>query len=230
MTLLLAMLPVYLFGNLHCLGMCGPLVMMIGKHRYRYFYFFGRILSFSLAGMAAGAVGGVANVFFKQYHLAEATTFFFGGVLIILGIYTLLGWSYPGHRWLSRRLAGINNTLSMLMLRDKAVPAFLFGFFTLALPCGQTLVVFSACALSGDLMVGLLNGFVFAVLTTPSLLLAMQAHGLMQHARHYYRAVIGVSALFVGALALLRGLAEKDIIGHLVLNPNAPSYYHIVIY
>lgn len=230
MTLLLSMLPLYLFGNLHCLGMCGPLVMMIGQHRYRYFYFLGRTLSFSLAGMIAGAVGAVSDSFFRQYHLGEATTFLFGFILLILGICTLANWSYPGHQWLARKLAGINHTLSLLMLRDKAWPAFLFGFFTLALPCGQTLIVFSACALSGDLVVGLLNGFAFALLTSPSLFFAMKAHLILRQARDYYRAVVGISALMVGGIAILRGMAESGIISHWILNPNSLSSYHVVIF
>ncbi|HEV8051427.1 MAG TPA: sulfite exporter TauE/SafE family protein [Parachlamydiaceae bacterium] len=230
MTLLLSMLPLYLFGNLHCLGMCGPLVMMIGHHRYRYFYFLGRTLSFSLAGMIAGAIGAVSDSFFRHYHLGEATTFLFGFILLILGVFTLLGWSYPGHQWLARRLAGVNQTLSMLMLRDKAWPAFLFGFFTLALPCGQTLIVFSACALSGDMYVGLLNGFAFAVLTSPSLFFAMKAHAILRQARQYYRAVVGISALIVGLFAILRGMAEAGFISHWILNPASSPYYHIVIF
>jgi uncharacterized protein len=230
MTLLLTMLPLYLFGNLHCLGMCGPLVMMIGHHRYRYFYFLGRTLSFSLAGMIAGGIGAVADVFFRHYHVAELTTWIFGVILVILGIFTLAGWSYPGHQWLARRLAGVNHTLSLLMLRDRALPAFLFGFFTLALPCGQTLIVFSACALSGDPFIGLLNGFAFALLTSPSLFLAMQAHALLRQARHYYRAVVGLSALIVGGVAILRGMAESGFISHWILNPESASQYHIVIF
>jgi len=226
MTLLLTMLPVYLLGNLHCLGMCGPLVMMIGQHRYRYFYFFGRTLSFSMAGLVAGAMGAVANAFFKHYHLAEATSFIFGGILIILGFSTLFGMGYPGQRWLARRLSSFNQNLSLLMLRDRAWPAFLFGFFTLALPCGQTLIVFSACALSGEMMTGLMNGLAFALLTSPSLFLAMQAHTFFAGIRHYYQIVMGVSALLVGILAFLRGLAEIGIISHWVLS----SDYHLVIF
>lgn len=230
MSLFFAMLPIYLFGNLHCIGMCGPLVMMIGHHRYRYFYFFGRALSFTLAGLTAGAIGAVADAFFKRYHIAEATSFLFGGILLVLGIFTFAGWSYPGHSWLSRRLAKVNQSLSLLMLQDRAWPAFLFGFFTLALPCGQTLIVFSACALSGDLFVGLLNGFAFALLTSPSLLLAMQAHAFFRRARRYYQAVIGLSALLVGILAILRGLAEMEMIPHWVMNPGAAAHYHLVIF
>lgn len=230
MSLLLAMLPIYLFGNLHCLGMCGPLVMMIGQHRYRYFYFLGRTLSFTLAGAVAGAIGAVAHVFFKQYHLAEAISFFFGGVLLMLGFSTLAGWHYPGYQWLAKRLAVINQNLSLLMLRDKAWPAFLFGFFTLALPCGQTLIVFSACALSGDMWVGFINGLAFALLTSPSLVLAMQAHTFLFRAKKYYQTVIGLSAILVGFLAILRGLAEMDIISHWILNPNAANQYHLVVF
>lgn len=230
MTLFFSMLPLYLFGNLHCLGMCGPLVMMIGHHRYRYFYFLGRTLSFSLAGMTAGGIGAVADTLFKHYHLGEATTFLFGILMMILGFFTLVGWSYPGHQRLSRRLASVNHTLSLLMLKDRAWPAFLFGFFTLALPCGQTLIVFSACALSGDLFIGLINGFAFAILTSPSLFFAMKAHAILRHARRHYRVIVGISAVIVGGLAILRGLAETDVISHWILNPEAPSHFHLVIF
>jgi uncharacterized protein len=230
MTLFFSMLPLYLFGNLHCLGMCGPLVMMIGQHRYRYFYFLGRLFSFSLAGMIAGGIGAVSDSFFKDYHLGELTTFFFGFILLLLGMFTLANWSYPGYHWLSKRLAKVNQTLSLLMLRDQAWPTFLFGFFTLLLPCGQTLIVFSACALSGDPVVGFFNGFAFALLTSPSLFLAMKAHAVLRQARHYYRAVVGISALVVGIFAILRGLAEVDLISHWVLNPESSPYYHIVIF
>lgn len=230
MTLFFAMLPVYIFGNLHCLGMCGPLVMMIGQHRYRHLYFLGRTLSFTLAGTVAGAIGAVADAFFRTIHLTEATTFFFGTILCILGVCTLGGWRYPGYDLLAKRLSKVSNSLSLLMLRDSPWPTFLFGFFTLALPCGQTLIVFSACALSGDLYVGMLNGFAFALLTSPSLFFAMQAHRLLSKGKKYYETVIGVSAIIVGSLALMRGFAEMGWIEHWVLNPNSPAYYHVVIF
>lgn len=230
MALLLAMLPIYLFGNLHCLGMCGPLVMMIGKHRYKYYYFLGRTLSFTLAGVVAGAIGAVINVFFQHYHLAAATSFLFGGILLLLALQTLTGWSLPGHRWLERRIAPLQHSLTLLMLRDRPWLTFLFGFFTLALPCGQTLIVFSACALSGDPFVGGINGLAFALLTSPALFVAMHTHRLMRYAGRYYQTVVGGCSLIVGALALLRGCAEVGWINHWVINPSAASHYHIVIF
>jgi uncharacterized protein len=226
MTLLLTMLPLYIFGNLHCLGMCGPLVMMIGKHRTRYFYFFGRILSFTLAGMAAGEAGTVLQIVLSRYHLAALTSFLFGGIILTAGLSTLGGWHYPGYRFLAKRLAKVNHSLSLLMLKDQPWSSFLFGFFTIALPCGQTLIVFSACALSGDIWVGLINGFAFSLLTTPSLFMAMHAHRLFFNLKKYYNTLIGIFGLIVGVLAICRGLAEMGWISHLILS----SQYHIVIY
>ncbi len=220
------MLPLYLFGNLHCAGMCGPLVMMIGHHDYRYFYFLGRLLSFTLAGTIAGEAGAVLNAFLKQYQIPAVACFVFGGVIIGIGILSLLNRPYPGYRWLADKTRPLNKSLSLLMLRDKPLPAFLFGFFTVALPCGQTLIVFSACALSGDLWVGMLNGFVFALLTSPSLFLAMQAHHFFFRLKHYYRFLLGLSALLIGGLSVCRGLADLDLIPHLIISQTL----HIVLY
>lgn len=234
MSLLLTMLPVYIFGNLHCLGMCGPLVMMLSRHKFRNFYFLGRLISFTLAGGLAAEVGYVLNYVLKQYHVQATACFIFGFIFLSLGVSNLFSLKLPGsalfYRLFSKRLARINHSLSLLMLRDHAFPVFLFGFFTIALPCGQTLLVFSACALSGDLFTGLINGFVFALLTSPSLFFAMRADFFIQKFKHHYHTLMGVSAIFIGVLALCRGFADLDYINHLVLNPNSHENFHIVIY
>lgn len=230
MVLFFTLLPIYLFGNLHCMGMCGPLVMMLGQHRYRFFYFAGRTLSFSLAGLLAGEVGAVLNVILNNYYIPAVTSFLFGLFLLITGYYTLAKRQYPGFVWLSERLGKVNNTLSLLMLQDRLLPTFLFGFFTIFLPCGQTLIVFSACALAGDWQVGLFNGFAFAILTSPSLIVAMHAKKLFKYAKNSYNIIIGGSAMLIGLLAFCRGFAEIGLISHWVLNPDAPSHFHVVIF
>lgn len=230
MSLLLVMLPLYLLGNLHCLGMCGPLVLMIGAHRFRYFYFLGRLLSFTLAGTIAGAFGAVIQVFLEAYHIPAATSFLFGGIILTIGISTLQGRQYPAQQRIAQLLKPFNQTLSLLMLRDRAWPTFLFGFFTIALPCGQTLIVYSACALSGDPFTGTLNGFVFALLTTPSLWAAMHANTLFQRMKKHYNTFIGIGGVIIGALAVCRGLAQMDMIPHFILNSEDSLQSHIVIF
>ncbi|MGK5594342.1 MAG: sulfite exporter TauE/SafE family protein [Parachlamydiaceae bacterium] len=226
MSLFLAMLPVYLLGNLHCMGMCGPLVMLLGQSPFRHFYFFGRLTSFTLAGLIAGGFGAVIGVLLSDFNVAALLSLFFGGTMTFLGICTLFHLSYPGHHVIARWLAPLNQKLSISLLQEKPFAIFLFGFFTILLPCGQTLMVYSACALSGDLLVGTANGFAFALITSPSLLVAMQAKRTLLFARKYYNHLVGGAAIFVGILACLRGLAEYNLIPHLVLN----THYHIVIF
>lgn len=230
MALFFTLLPVYLFGNIHCFGMCGPLVMMIGQHRFRYFYFVGRILSFGLAGMLAGEAGAVLHVVLKQYHIAEAASFIFGGIILLIGISALSGLQFFPRKLLSAPMTAINHRLSTLMLKDTGWSTFLFGLCTVLLPCGQSLLVFSACALSGDAMIGLFNGSALALLTTPSLIFAMQMHHVFKKFRNHYNLLLGVCSILIGTLAFCRGFAELEWIPHLVLNPNSPTHYHIVIY
>lgn len=230
MSLFLSMLPVYLFGNLHCIGMCGPLVLFLGQHPYRFLYFVGRTLSFSLAGLLAAQLGSVLNLILSKYHIPVVMSFAFGAFMIILGAYCIAGWGYPGARWVARKSEGWNKRLALLMTQNQPWPTFLFGFFTVMLPCGQTLLVFSACALNGDPLTGLVNGFAFAVLTSPSLWLAMNATSWMGRLKGYYSPIVGACALLVGGLAICRGCAEMNWIPHWILNPDSDVRYHIVMY
>lgn len=230
MTLFFSLLPLYLFGNVHCLGMCGPLVMLIGQHRFRYFYFIGRALSFSLAGLLAGEAGAVLHIFLKKYYLAEAISFFFGMAIIGWGICLLARVPIKQKIKGTHRLSEIQRWISMLLLKDTAWSTFLFGFLTVTLPCGQTLIVFSACALVGDPWIGLGNGFALALLTSPSLFLAMHTLSLFKQLKRYDHIVLGGSSVLVGLLAIFRGLAEMGWISHWTLNLGASAPYHLVLF
>lgn len=226
MTLFFTMLPVYLVGNLHCIGMCGPLVAMIGQHRYRMHYFAGRLLSFALAGAIAGGLGAVLGAVLSLYHLSALTSFLFGAIILAVAMSSFTGVRLPGGHWISAKLAHAGRHLTPLMMQDRRWPTFLFGFFTITLPCGQTVLVYSACAVAGDALVGLYNGALFALITSPSLLVAMHAHRLLPGLRGRAPQLLGIAGMIVGILALLRGFADLDIIPHLVISHS----YHIVVY
>lgn len=204
--------------------------MMIGHHRYRFFYFLGRTLAFGMAGLLAGEIGAVLNLLLSHYYLSAVTSFLFGGILLITGFCTAIRRPYPGFVWLSTILSPMQQSLSLCLMQDRVFPTLLFGFFTIFLPCGQTLIVFSACALTGDWLAGLFNGLAFALLTSPSLILAMHAHTLFKSMKNAYNGVVATSALAIGLLAFCRGFAEMGWISHWILNPEAPYYAHIIIY
>lgn len=201
MTLLLAMFPIYVMGNLHCLGMCGPIALMIGSSPYRGYYLLGRLISFTLAGTLAGMFGYVVATLLQPYHLAYLFSLSIGISMLLIGISILMGKSigFPLFAYYEKKM-------SVLLLKKGPWALFLFGFCTIALPCGQTLLVFSACALSGSASTGTLNGMAFALLTTPSLLLAMQAKRFVAKAHGLYRPVVGGLAILVGLGAIYRGI------------------------
>lgn len=226
MALFLTMFPFYLLGNLHCLGMCGPLAAMIGRHRYRHAYFVGRILSFGIAGMAAGEAGAILQGILQRYHIPELLTFGLGLLMIIVAYVNLTGQkpTLPTPKFFRR----VNQSISLLILKDTVLTTFLFGFLTVALPCGQSLIVFSACALTGNAWVGLFNGLAFAMLTSPSLWVAMHASHWFQKAKNHERLLVACAALLAGTLAICRGLADMSIIPHLIIG-NTESC-HIIFF
>jgi len=119
--------------------------------------------------------------------------------------------------------------LALFGLKNSRGGAFTFGFLSLALPCGQTVIVFSACAVFGSPSVGLINGCLFALFTTPALILAMHTISFLPKSFPYNK-VMGLLSVFVGLLAMLRGFAELSLISHCILNPNSPSSYQIVFF
>ena len=214
MSTFILLFPLFLLGNIHCFGMCGPLVMTIGRHRYRVQYFLGRILAFSCVGMIAGEMGEAVTVYLKEYSLGAIAIILLGFGMFFMGFIKVLGGGL-GTEWLANRFKGISSHLTLLMLQDRAWPLFLFGLCTVLLPCGQSLIVFSSCALAADPWIGLLCGFSLAFFTTPSLWLAMHASSMVKTWRGKEDLVIGFCGIAVGLLAMARGFAELGWIDHL---------------
>ena len=211
MSLTLSLLPLYVTGNLHCLGMCGPLVHTLSLHRFKYYYFLGRICSYSLAGGLSGGLG-----FLASFGGFATLSIFIGLTLLILAFNQI----YPIHfKWHPP------NFISLIM-RDTPLSVFSFGALTLFLPCGQTLIVFAALALSGSFWIGLFNGFLFALLTSPSLVLAMKIKRWIPRSEKVAKGIAFTTSFAIGVISILRGLAELGYIDHWVLSDKL----HVVVF
>lgn len=190
----------------------------------------GRTLSFTLAALCAGLFGGAVQALLIQYHIPAFTCCLFGGGIVLLGVATLVSFSLPGISWVEKRMGYASKRLTILLLQNGRLPTFLFGFSTVFLPCGQTLLVFSACAMADSLSVAAMNGFAFACFTSPSLFFAMRANRIIRFAKGYYHQVMGVLALFVGGMAILRGLAELEVIEHCVVHVGNQELLSLVLF
>ena len=219
MQLLLAMFPIYVLGNFHCIGMCGPIAMLLGRSPYFGFYLIGRLISFTLAGFLAGAFGEVLAISLKAYNLSGLLSICVGLLMALSGVFLLWSIKTPYFSSIEKWAAPIREKMNLLLFSQEPMPLFLVGFFTIALPCGQTLLVYSACALSGSAWVGTLNGFAFGFLTTPSLYLAMRGSNWLVRLKKYYRPIAGSLSALIGLIAILRGLAELGWISHFGIHP-----------
>jgi len=219
-ALFLALLPLYVIGNIHCLGMCGPLVALLAAHPHRRFYFVGRTAAFALAGWTAGALGAVLNYAAHSLYLPSIAALLFGVVISVWAVTHLFGWRLP---WSGGPMRALHTRLSTLVAGDHPAMPLCFGLATIFLPCGQSLLVFSACAVEGSAPIGAINGALFALITSPSLLAAMGAQSWLRKVRGEGRLVPSLLALIVGALALCRGLADLQLIPHLGVG-------HFVVY
>lgn len=206
MSLFFAMFPIYLLGNFHCIGMCGPLVALLGKHPQRAWYLWGRIASFTLFGMLAGTLSESLQLFFRETGLSGFLSIVLGGGLVFFALFSRSKHFLPS--WLGWISQLLELRFASLMTKNRWHATFLFGFLTLALPCGQSLMVLSTSALIGSPIWGALNALLFALLTSPSLWLAMEAHGRLRKYRERAEWWVCLWTVAVGLIGIWRGVVE----------------------
>ncbi len=87
-ALLLSAFTLGLFGSLHCVGMCGPLMLSVpgsGRFTNLVLYQGGRILTYALLGFVFGWLGWGARLWNFQGSLAVIS----GGLLVAVALYRI---------------------------------------------------------------------------------------------------------------------------------------------
>jgi sulfite exporter TauE/SafE len=215
-----------LLGSLgHCLGMCGPLVMMVSARSqangtarfFRHLVYHGaRIGVYAGMGIAVGSVGSV--VMGANGHLGRLS----GIVSLVLGSgVVLLGLGYLG--WLPLgRLEGANAWLSRAMSRALRQGG-LKGVATLGalnglLPCGLVYSALLAAAARGHPLASGAAMVVFGAGTLPALLVVgIGAGALGVGVRRFFSRMAGFLIMLIGCQLMLRGLAGLGLVPHVRL-------------
>ncbi len=212
-----------LLGSLgHCLGMCGPLVMMMStrldKHGLaaapsQLLYHAARISVYALLGAAVGSVGGLLEKGGGLVHIS-------GVVSLIVGVGVfLLGLGYIGLLPLDR-LEGpgvwLNRQMSRAVKRGGLLGIVGLGAANGLLPCGLVYGALLTSVAAGGPLPGALAMLLFGLGTVPALLvLGVGVGSLSQSARHTLSHVAGGLIVLIGLQLTLRGLAAFDVVNHL---------------
>lgn len=196
-------------GSLHCLGMCGPLLLAlppgtgnVGTQVVRRgCYHAGRVLTYGCLGGLSGSMGGVLGLAESQRWVSVAA-----GVVILLG---LLAW--PAR--LSQKLAAfpmgwLKRAFGGLLAAPTLAAQFPLGIVNGLLPCGLVYVATVAASASGGALAGFRFMLAFGVGTLP-MLMAVTFAGAALHGwfRSRLRLWVPCSFAVMAGLLILRGLA-----------------------
>lgn len=201
-----------LLGSFHCVGMCGPIAFMLPVDRTNnlkklgqiFLYHFGRILAYSIIGLAFGLVGKSLNLFGYQQQLSIII-----GVLMLLVIFipqrtfNRYNFSKPVFKIISKVKSALGKEL-----KKKTPDTFLtIGFLNGFLPCGLVyMAVFGAIA-SGNALQGSLYMALFGLGTVPLMTSAIYLGNFLNgQIRQRIRRAIPIFVVIIACLFIVRGL------------------------
>lgn len=156
-------------GSAHCAGMCGPLVIATSQVRAtvarpgldRLAYQAGRLSTYALMGLVAGAIG-----------LGAGWAGIQRGLSIVIGVLLLATLAAGGLRWgwLIRRVERLKSGMGLLLARPGHRSMVAFGLLNGLLPCGLVYVALAGALALGDPVSGAGYMLVFGGGTLPVLL------------------------------------------------------------
>ncbi len=224
-SVLVVLLLTGLAGSLgHCVGMCGPLVILAGARYPRQglqaaplhlLYHTGRILVYALMGVVAGALGNAVGKAAQAASIPGILSLIAGLAVILAGL-SYLGWlpfwkrSIHSGGWWQRIMARAMKT-------PGATGVFLLGSLNGLLPCGlvyEALLI--AAATARPLMAGL-GMLLFGAATVPTMVVfGVGAQMLSVPVRQKMVWVGGIFVVLVGIDLMLRGAAGLGLLPSLL--------------
>jgi len=217
-----------LAGSGHCLGMCGGILAALAvaspgvsagqRFRFNLAYHCGRIATYTLLGLLAGAVSQAA--FFSAlrphlYWLFVAANL----MVIVIGLATALGVRRLSLAALDGTGWGFMTRVLGRAARQPTVAAFLAAGLVMGLlPCGLVYGVLIAAATGGSWLQGGGMMLAFGLGTLPALLAFGQvATALGAIATAVFLRVLGVTVALLGVAGLLKTLVMMGVMAPLTL-------------
>ena len=166
-----------LFGSLHCLGMCGPIILAYsfnpagknGKIIPHLYYNIGRMISYTIAGFILGLFGSLLFSI-VPYQIYKFYFLLVGGSLIVLLGLGLMNIIPKFHLSFDGLHTKLTKSIFIKRLSNKTdITPLIIGLATILLPCGLFYPILLKAAMAGDAVSGGISMFVFSIGTVPLL-------------------------------------------------------------
>ncbi|RQP17212.1 sulfite exporter TauE/SafE family protein [Parapedobacter defluvii] len=198
-----------LFGSLHCVAMCGPLVWALpntarsrmGAVVNRMVYQMGRIATYGMLGLVVGIIGNA--VLLKGWQ--QGISLFTGGVLVALGLIHLFGNRFPRMMKAQQVLvAPLVRKMGYFLYRPGG--NFLAGVLNGFLPCGMVYMALASALNADSLTNSVWFMLLFGLGTLPMMVGAVLLGHFMKHPLRVNMAKwLPILYILIGGWFLLRG-------------------------
>ncbi len=201
-----------LVSSLHCVGMCGPIAMMLPIDRKNntrktlqiILYHLGRLSSYGILGLIFGLIGRSLYLAGVQQQLSIVIGIIIISVAVIPErIFARYNFSKPIYRAISY----VKSSLGKQFKKRSNKSIFTIGIFNGFLPCGMVYVaLFGALAMQNALY-GMLFMVLYGLGTVPLMSLVVYFSSFIKDSLgKNLSAVIPVVTVCIGVLFVLRGL------------------------
>lgn len=200
-----------LASNLHCLGMCGPIAMVIPLNRKSNLtillgalqYNFGRLLAYSILGVIIGLIGMLINVF----NLLQVLSIIAGVLIILFALRKQISSLFPKNLGLIKIQKLLQKGLNFAVHSKSKMKLIMLGLVNGFLPCGMVYFALISASLAGSIIGGISGMLAFGVGTLPMM---MVIPFVMNKISFRFKAkmnfIIPYMMVIVGTLIIVRGL------------------------
>lgn len=201
-----------ILGSVHCIGMCGPIVVALpggfGKTTRlvvsRLLYSSGRVMTYVLMGILVGLIGQSIVLAGFQRWLSVAAGI--GIILAVLLPANITQKIFPA-KFNYLVVERIKTAWGKLLQKRTMTSMFAIGLLNGLLPCGFLYAGLAAAATTGSALGAAGYMAMFGLGTVPALLTTSLFGPLLNlRARQYFVRLLPVGAIVLGVLLILRGL------------------------
>ncbi|AXB57242.1 sulfite exporter TauE/SafE family protein [Flavobacterium fluviale] len=201
-----------LISSLHCVGMCGPIAMMLPVDRQNeakkvtqiMTYHFGRLAAYAAIGLIFGLLG---RGFFLA-GLQQKMSIIVGVIMIIVVLipenkFAEYNFSKPVYKIISK----IKTNLGSQFKNKSYKSLFTIGLLNGFLPCGMVYVALFGAIAMQSASYGVLYMLLFGIGTIPLMTIVVYVNKLLKLPfRNKIQKAIPYVAVIIGVLFILRGL------------------------
>ena len=201
-----------LISSFHCIGMCGPIAMMLPVDRNNEAKKVTQIITYHIGKLTAyGILGLVFGLLGKSFYLAgmqQQLSIIVGVLMIVVAlvpekVFAKYNFSKPVYKIISK----VKSSLGQQFKNKSYKSLFTIGLLNGFLPCGMVYVaIFGAIAMQ-SVSLGVLYMLLFGIGTIPMLTAVIYISNVLSFSfRGTLQKIIPVVAVVIGMLFIIRGL------------------------